>query len=94
MKKPDCIGKWFSVNVGYEHEDLIPIPIGIASNFSKNLNVADFEFFEKTKFQEKELSLYINFQTNKPNERKIFTNFFQIKNGHLLISQILISKNI
>ena len=81
IKKPDCIRKWFSVNVGYKHEDLIPIPIGIASNFSKkNLNVTDFQFFEKTKFQKKALSLYINFQTNtNQNERKNIYNFFSNK---------------
>ena len=33
--RPKCINKWFAVNVDYKHKDLIPIPVGIASNFSK-----------------------------------------------------------
>ena len=31
--RPACIDKWYAVNVEYEHEDLIPIPIGLANYY-------------------------------------------------------------
>ena len=81
LNKPDCIKKWFSVNVGYEHEDLIPIPVGIASDFSKkNLNVCDFKSFDKTNYEKKKVSLYLNFQKNtNESERKNIYNYFSKK---------------
>lgn len=30
--KPKCIKKWFATNVDYKHEDLIPLPLGVANN--------------------------------------------------------------
>ena len=43
MKKPKSIKKWFAVNVDFEHKDLIPIPLGLANNYSpKNLRLEDF----------------------------------------------------
>ena len=71
--KPRCIDKWFSVNVEYEHSDLIPIPIGIASNFSlKNLTIDDFKEFNQNNFLKKDVRLYANFNVN--------TNFAERKN--------------
>ena len=29
MHKPECIKKWFAINVNYQHESLIPIPLGL-----------------------------------------------------------------
>jgi hypothetical protein len=61
-KKPKCIVKWYSINVEYKHEDLIPIPIGIANKFSpKNLQGSDLKMFP---FSNKEIKLYINFNKN------------------------------
>lgn len=31
-KKPNCIKKWFAINVEYTHSDLIPIPLGIKTH--------------------------------------------------------------
>ncbi len=74
-KKPECIEKWFSVNVGYNHPNLVPIPIGIASDFSlKNLNSSDFSKFKENNFHKKDINLYINFRVN--------TNFKERKDIH------------
>ena len=51
--------------MGFEENDLIPIPIGIASEFSKkNLIINDFSKFELNNFKKDEISLYLNFQKN------------------------------
>ena len=64
-KRPDSIKKWYSVNVGYSHEDLIPIPIGIASDFSlKNLNRNDFLRLKNSTYKKNEINMYLNFQIN------------------------------
>ena len=63
--KPNCINKWFAVNVDYKHKNLIPIPVGIASSFSKkNLNSNNFNEFNKHNFLKKPITMYINFQKN------------------------------
>ena len=31
-QKPNCIKKWFAVNVTYEHSDLVPIPLGLKTH--------------------------------------------------------------
>lgn len=31
--KPKCISKWYSININYNHNDLIPIPLGIANDY-------------------------------------------------------------
>ena len=40
--KPNCISEWYSINVNYNAENLIPIPLGIANNYSpKNIRFLD-----------------------------------------------------
>lgn len=34
--KPNCIVKWFAENGEYEHEDLIPIPLGVENTDTEN----------------------------------------------------------
>jgi len=34
QSKPNCIKKWYAWTAAYEHEDLIPIPIGFATMFN------------------------------------------------------------
>ena len=34
MKKPECICNWFGVNIDSFGDDLIPIPIGLANEYS------------------------------------------------------------
>ena len=33
--KPECISKWYALNVNYKHKNLIPIPIGLANDYCK-----------------------------------------------------------
>jgi hypothetical protein len=79
-RKPKSIERWFSVNVGFKNESLIPIPIGIASNFSKkNLTLSNFELenFNVSNYLKKEINLYINFEvnTNYKERSKIYDQF-------------------
>lgn len=92
LKKPACIAEWYSINVAYEHENLIPIPLGIANEYSpKNLQINDLEF---KPMKTKEQKLYINFNknTNYKKRRLIYNAYenFQwsvVKNSDLNISQ-------
>jgi hypothetical protein len=73
--KPDCISEWYSTNVNYEHKNLHSLPIGISNNPVKNPLKKDFE---KIKINNnKELSMYINFQinTNIRERKKIYKIF-------------------
>ena len=73
-RKPDCISKWFSINVDYKDDNLIPIPIGLANFHSKNLNeklfINDINF--ENFYKDKKSLLYLNFNVN--------TNFDHRKN--------------
>ena len=73
--KPSCISEWYGINVNHDHPNLIPIPLGIAGDFStKNLLANDFINFEKR--SSKENLLYVNFQKNTNNNER--TNIAQI----------------
>ena len=72
--KPDCVSAWYSPNIGYRHDKLIPIPLGLANNHPKNLNYDHFlENNENLKIQNK---VYINFEdnTNYLRRKKIKNN--------------------
>ena len=65
-KKPRCVSAWYSVNVGIDHKQLIPIPLGLASRFSKK-NITEDYFQEnvvKNDYLKEDINLYINFQVN------------------------------
>lgn len=79
-KKPKCIKTWYSVNVDYEHKSLIPIPLGLANNYSPK-NLLPKEFLNNNEVNKKKVNkLYINLQKNTNlSERKniydLFSNF-------------------
>jgi hypothetical protein len=77
--KPSCISKWYSINVDFKNENLIPIPIGIANFHSKNLNETMFDnVIEKNNlFRDKDNLLYLNFNanTNFGHRKNLFTLF-------------------
>ena len=81
--KPDCVSKWYSTNVDYEHSDLIPIPLGIGNFHSKNLyehNVLNSSY-QNMIFANKSGLLYINFNPNTNFEhRKNLYNYFEHEN--------------
>ena len=67
--KPPCVSEWYGINVNYEHPNLIPIPLGIAGDFStKNLLANEFTNLETR--SSKENLLYVNFQKNTNNDER------------------------
>ncbi len=65
--KPKCISEWYSINVNYVHQSLIPIPLGLSNDYSrKNLLYEDYKNLSVNK--EKQTFIYSNFQVN--------TNYF------------------
>jgi len=63
-KKPDCISKWFGININYEVHNLIPIPIGLSNYYSpKNLFYKDFKKSDLDSIQ-KVNEMYVNFNVN------------------------------
>lgn len=93
LKKPKCVSEWYSINVNYSAQDLIPIPLGIANFHSKNLNLSDFEGnnIVKKKTEDKLKKLYVNFNENtnyieRRNIFDIFENFNWAKVDRLTLS--------
>lgn len=65
LKKPRSIFNWFSVNVTYEHSNLIPIPLGLSNNYSpKNLRASEFNSITFSKEFNKNKLMYLNFNVN------------------------------
>ena len=62
-KKPNCISKWYAINVNYNHDDLVPIPIGIG-NDSNQKTLTSINFSESIKDNERINKLYLNFNLN------------------------------
>ena len=66
-KKPKCINKWFALNVDYKNNNLTPLPLGIANDYSYEKNIVSKDLnkniSEKNYFKNK-VSLYINFNEN------------------------------
>lgn len=74
-RKPYCVSKWFSINVDYLHENLIPIPLGLANDYSpKNLLSKDIIY---SPIKDKKLQMYLNFNpnTNSKKRNKIYKNY-------------------
>ena len=66
-KKPSIFSKWFGINIDYENENLVPIPLGISNIYSpKNLR---YEDFKENYTNMKDILIYSNFQVN--------TNYFE-----------------
>ena len=80
LKKPLSIRKWYSVNVAHEDDNLVPIPLGLANNYSpKNIRINDLVNF---KFDNviKENKLYINLRkSTNLRERENIENLFKNK---------------
>tara|TARA_Y100000816_G_scaffold258348_1_gene213124 strand:+ start:4393 stop:5427 length:1035 start_codon:yes stop_codon:yes gene_type:complete len=62
--KPDCISEWYSINVNYKAKNLIPIPLGLANNYSpKNIRFLDLRN-NKSREKKKINRIYCNFNPN------------------------------
>ena len=66
-KKPDCVSKWYTINPDIKADDIISIPLGIASyRNTKSVIFEDFLFLDLT--SKNRDSIYSNFNLN--------TNYF------------------
>lgn len=78
-KKPACISKWYSINVDFKDENLIPIPLGLANFHSKNLNEEIFKnninFANYYNLKSRLLYLNFNVNTNFGHRKNLFTLF-------------------
>lgn len=78
-KMPNNIIKWYSTNIDYKHKKLIPIPLGIANDYSpKNIREKDFSKFNN-KSHDKSENLYINLQKNTNSSER--NNVYQLFNN-------------
>lgn len=69
-KKPECISKWLSLNLGNVSEVVEPIPFGLSNKMSqKNLSHIK-EIPKEVNFANKEDKLYLNFQKNTNREER------------------------
>lgn len=76
--KPSCINKWFGINIFYENEDLIPIPIGVPGKFTQFYG-KDYKY-EEALVNNKLNKIYINFRDNTNNkERSGLKSYFEKK---------------
>lgn len=80
-KKPKCVNKWFAINVNYNNENLIPMPLGLANEIwnDKNITLKKIKQVNIERFFcDKSTLLYLNF-TNSTNqkEREWLKPYFQ-----------------
>ena len=80
INKPKSVTKWYAVNVAYNDSDLIPIPLGLANNYSpKNIRINDLVNFKFEKV-EKVNKLYVNLRkSTNYKERENIENIFKNK---------------
>ena len=80
INKPSCITKWYAVNVDFKDDNLIPIPLGLANNYSpKNIRINDLLNY-KFENVNKENKLYINLRkSTNYKERENIENLFKNK---------------
>lgn len=78
LKKPKSISKWFGINIFYENDNLIPIPIGIPGKFTA---FYDKQYaFKKYSIENKINKIYINFRDNTNNkERQGLKSYYKKK---------------
>ena len=80
INKPESVTKWFAVNVAHKDSCLIPIPLGLANNYSpKNIRINDLVNFKFEKVK-KENKLYVNLRkSTNYKERENIENLFKNK---------------
>lgn len=74
LLKPQCIAKWYALNVNYEHQDLIPIPIGLANDYCP----ITLKYHDIIKKGTPEKLLYINHRVSTySKDRKWIYEYFE-----------------
>ena len=71
-KKPECISKWYALNLDENLDNIEPIPFGLSNKMSmKNLTFVN-EIPIKLNLNNKEDLLYVNFQKNTNRKERDF----------------------
>lgn len=82
-KKPLCIKTWFALNVDFDDPNLIPLPLGVANEYSYKKNIVMSSNNNKLKistYQKDKLTVYLNFNvTTNYLERQWIKDFFDNK---------------
>ncbi len=66
-KKPECINNWFALNVEYKNNNLIPLPLGIANDYSYKKNIVSKDLLHdinEKNIYDKKVLVYVNFNEN------------------------------
>jgi hypothetical protein len=75
--KPNCISKWYGINVNYKNKDLIPLPLGLANDYCP----ITLKINQLKREQTPEKLLYINHRIhNNIEDREWLYNFFETNN--------------
>ena len=81
--KPLCIKTWFALNVDFDDPNLIPLPLGVANEYSYKKNIVMSSNNNKLKistYQKDKLTVYLNFNvTTNYLERQWIKDFFDNK---------------
>ena len=85
INKPKSVTKWFATNVAYKDSCLIPIPLGLANNYSpKNIRINDLVNFKFEKIKKVD-KLYVNLRkSTNYKERENIENLFKNKDWVVL----------
>lgn len=76
-KKPKCIFNWYAQNVEYDHQNLIPIPIGLSNDYCQITLKIKHLSLRKANIKNKKL-LYINHRSSTcPSAREWIYNHFK-----------------
>tara|TARA_B100000700_G_C14986982_1_gene829336 strand:+ start:717 stop:1718 length:1002 start_codon:yes stop_codon:yes gene_type:complete len=79
-KKPSCIKKWYALNSDYLNDNLIPLPLGVANEYSYKKNIIKNQLPKELKidrYEKKENLVYINFtESTNYKERSWIKDYF------------------
>ena len=79
-KKPRCIKKWYALNTDYSNDNLIPLPLGVANEYSYKKNIIKDQLPKELKledYKKNENLVYINFtESTNYKERSWIKEYF------------------
>ena len=77
--KPKCISEWYSINIGYINDKLIPIPLGLGNYFSDvGLQPTDFTNNLISKESSRINKIFCSFDTETNPIRKKYMDFAEV----------------
>ena len=92
--KPSSISKWFSTNVCYNHEDLVPIPIGVNNSYYElHPSSLDIVKINSKSENEKTNKVYVNFNINTKQFHRFHVLRTSSKNDNFYIQKRKLKKN-